>query len=514
MSLKTIQRTAGYAGLAASALSVRRATSARARSSAQDHLCQRLGRLHGLPQKVGQMLSFTSNPEKLDAAEAFAPLQESAEPLPWPTIARILAAAWGRPVLEVLAEVDTKGHAASLGQVHQARLLDGTEVAIKVQYPGIRQAVQTDLKALGWLSLPLGNLRRGFDLEAYRLVIGSCLATELDYQQEAAQQDAMGRDWEADEAVIVPRVVQELSDETVLVTQWESGDHWTEVPAAWSPGERRRLANTLLRFFLQGLFHHGRMQADWHPGNFRFRRNGGNPQVVVYDFGCLVRPEPRQRLLLARLIRATVQQDESPWPLMRELGFQENWLQPLAGKLPAVCRLLLEPFCTRRPYDLHDWKLAERMEAVLADDRWNFRFAGPPGLVFVLRAFHGVIHYLQGTGEPIDWHAAVQETLAPLQSQIENLAVTAGEPVVACTSVATWLRVRVVREGRTQVQLSQPAMGIERLEELLDDELKQRILLAGIDLQKSVEAVRSRGYAPGPVFELVDEEKEVRVWLE
>ena len=79
--------------------------------------------------------------------------------------------AWGAPLDSVVQTIDRNGLAASLGQVHRAVLRDGREVAVKVRYPGIRKAVMNDLKVLGWLSAPVGDLRRGFDLNDYRAEI-------------------------------------------------------------------------------------------------------------------------------------------------------------------------------------------------------------------------------------------------------------------------------------------------------------------------------------------------------
>jgi len=80
---------------------------------------------------------------------------------------------------------------------------------------------------------------------------------------------------------------------------------------------------------------------------------------------------------LARLIQATIARTEPPWPLFLKLGFNHEYLEPMADKLPALCRTLFEPFCVEYPYDLADWQLGSRMSDLLGDDRWNFRIAGP-----------------------------------------------------------------------------------------------------------------------------------------
>ena len=514
MPLQTLQRTAGYAGLAKDALQLRQAQTEFVRQRAEAHLSQRMGKLRGLPQKLGQMLSFSAQHEEDELGGSLSSLQESAEPLPWSTVEQILSDAWQCDPQAILAEVDEQGRAASLGQVHRALLRDGAEVAIKVQYPGIRQAVQTDLKALGWLSMPMGGLRRGFDLEGYRQIISDDLEQELDYHSELQRQDTMANLWRQNPAIIVPGIWHDLCRENVLVSDWQDGEHWSSVSRDWSVDKRRKVAKTLLDFFLEGLFQHGLMQADWHPGNVRFCDTADGVQILLYDFGCMAQPSRRQRLLLARLIAATIDGSESPYPLLLELGFNAEYLLPLEKKLPALCKVLFEPFCTNGPYDPADWKLGERVANVLGDDRWNFRIAGSPDLLLLMRAFHGLIFYLRGLATPVNWRAAFTRVVDPLRKDLLGLRVTSGEKFSGFDTVSQHMRIRVSEGETVKVQLSQHAANIERLHELLDIDLQRRIKAASIELDEIVTDVRQRGYAPGPVFELMEGSKKVEVWLE
>ncbi len=223
-----------------------------------------MGRMRGLPQKLGQMLSFSLGHEE-QAVDQYATLQQGAEPLALEVVRPVMEAAWGCPLEDVLSDIDPAAYAASLGQVHRTTLRDGRAVAIKVQYPGIRDTVMADLKMLGWLGTPFGNLRQGFDLTAYRETILHDLERELDYECEAKQQRAFAA-WAAyDQFLIVPSVIDHLSTANVLVTEWQEGDHWNDVCANWNDTQKRSLANVMLQFFLGGIFQHGRMQADWHP---------------------------------------------------------------------------------------------------------------------------------------------------------------------------------------------------------------------------------------------------------
>jgi len=515
MAVSTLKRMTGYASMARDAYRLRSTDEEQVRTQVRSHLIARMGKMRGLPQKLGQMLSISEQCNEGGAADQFAALQEQAEPLPLEVVRPIMESAWGCDLEDVLSEIEPVAHAASLGQVHRATTRDGTEVAVKVQYPGIHAAVVADLKMLGWLSVPVGNLRRGFDISSYRETILEDLGRELDYRQEASQQMAFGRWTSADPFLIVPEVFSQLSTDKVLVTRWQEGDHWNIVRESWNKQQKRCLANGMLRFFLHGLFVQRMMQADWHPGNFRFRRSGDQAQLLLYDFGCMVQPTKDEQLALARLIRATVERSESPWPLLLKLGFKREYLEPLADKLPALCRVLFEPFCCEYPYDLVDWRLGERVSDILGPDRWNFRIAGPARLVFLLRAFHGLAFYLEGLATPIFWQRAFKPCAAALAPEIDDLQLPAeAKPECDFGSMARHLKMRVRENGRTKVELTQYASRIDHLGDLLDEDVKQRIERQGIDLVKIVADVRRGGYTPTHIFELTEGAKQIDVWLE
>ncbi len=515
MALKTISRARQYMGLAKDSVALRCSPNEQMQQNARRHLVERMGRMRGLPQKLGQMIGFSLDDDESDAAHEFASLQDEAQPLSLDVVLPVLETEWKSSPDKILDDISADAKAASLGQVHQARLKDGRRVAIKVQYPGIRDAVMLDLKMLGWLSLPVGSLRRGFDLKRYQQVMLEGLEAELNYLTEAESQSRCARDADRNR-VIVPRILPEFTTKHVLVSEWEDGEHWNQVRHQWSEPAKRKLANGLVQFFHDGLFRHGQVHADWHPGNLRFRLDGEQVQIVVYDFGCVYRPTMETRLALLRLIRATQAGNESPLPLFLKLGFDRDNLAPLADKLPALCRVLLEPYGAEYVYDANDWRLGERVSDILGNDRWNFRIAGPADLVFLLRAFFGLKYYLCGLGVGTSWSRVMQPLLAEFQSQLNSLSLPAQDETSAdFSSLAKYLRTRVTENGKVKVQLSQSASAIDRLDELIDDELRRRIeKTSGQTLRQMVSSVRQRGYRPGVVFEHKEAAKEIRVWLD
>jgi hypothetical protein len=197
-----------------------------------------------------------------------------------------------------------------------------------------------------------------------------------------------------------------------------------------------------------------------------------------------------------------------------KLGFQTDLLEPLAPKLPALCRVFFEPFSADYPFDLSQWQLSARAADILGEDRWNFRMAAPANLLFLLRAWHGLVFYLRGLGTPVLWNEVFDPIAERLRPEMDRLAL--GEqriPGCEFSDFARHLKIRVVDHGVTKVALTSRASAIEDLESLLSEDLQAQIRARGIDLRQVVSNVRRRGYAPGPVFELREGQKTVDVLL-
>lgn len=509
-----ITRSLGYAGLAKGMWDVSRASDETVKHNAQRHLAERMGKLHGLPQKIGQMLSLS---EKDDLPGAFSKLTDAADPLPFDVIERVLAAQWGAPVDSVVSEIDPWGHAASLGQVHRAALHDGREVAIKVAYPGIRDAVMADLKVLGWLSAPVGDLRRGFNMPDYRSEILRDLNDELDYRTELRNQLRFRALASVMDGLIVPEPIADRSTDQVLVSVWEDGCTIEEA-VSWPAPARAQLGRLLLNHFLTCVFDHGLIHGDPHPGNYRFRLSPDESvSIVLYDYGSVASIDQLDRMLLLRLVDASNTRKGDPMSLLVALGFNPDLLSPIRQKLPAVCSVLFEPFGYTHKFDLGGWNRAHRLDDILGDDRWNFRMAGPAKLIFLMRAFRGLLYYLERLQEPVSWGLMVKPLLERHAADMRNIDLAedvAGEG--GFEALARHLRIEVHRNGTKKVSLTLPSGAVEDLDAVIDADLAERIRAQGTDIKAIVRDVRRRGYAPMELFALDEPngERRVRVWIE
>jgi predicted unusual protein kinase regulating ubiquinone biosynthesis (AarF/ABC1/UbiB family) len=276
-----------------------------------DQLVEQLGQMRGAAMKVGQMLSlveFDGLPE--DEREALqrrlASLRDDVPPVPFAKLEKLLRAELGGPLSRTFREFDEQAFAAaSIGQVHRAVTRDGEQVAVKVQYPGVAEAVETDLRNAGLLLPLVRRLAPGLDGRAMLAELRERIGEELDYELEAQHQRRIARLVRGSAYARVPRVHTELSTRRVLVSEYVEGLRFDAVRQL---GEEARDAfgEQVFRFFFDLLYRHGIALGDPHPGNYLLCDDG---RVCFLDFG-LLRDVPAEHLDAERALAAAVRDDD------------------------------------------------------------------------------------------------------------------------------------------------------------------------------------------------------------
>jgi predicted unusual protein kinase regulating ubiquinone biosynthesis (AarF/ABC1/UbiB family) len=252
-------------------------------------LVEQLGRMRGAAMKIGQVLStvdFTAIPasEREEFKRTLAALRDDVPPLEWRRIERLVRDELGGPVQRFFAEFDRDAFAAaSIGQVHRAVTHDGDVVAVKVQYPGMAEAVETDLRNLGLLLPLVKRLAPGLDVRALASELRERVGEELDYEIEAQNHRAIARAWRDHPFAHVPAVYTSLSSRRLLVTELLDGLRFEDVRGL-DAAERDRFGEIVFRFFFGTLNHLGRASGDPHPGNYLLLRDG---RVGFLDFGLM-----------------------------------------------------------------------------------------------------------------------------------------------------------------------------------------------------------------------------------
>ena len=246
-----------------------------------------LGNMKGALMKLGQMASYLDDglPEPLRLA--LSQLQSQAPPMSVELVRQEVERELGAPIEEMFAAFDEEPiAAASIGQVHRAilRTPEGEKaVAVKVQYPGVAEAIDADIKTADLLGTLLAFGFKSLNPEEMVLEIKDRLREELDYVNEAQNQQLFADFYEGHPFIHVPKVFHDYSTARVLITELVSGHSFAEV-LTWPQEERDRAGEAIFRFVFRSLYRFRAFNGDPHPGNYIFHRDG---RVTFLDFGLI-----------------------------------------------------------------------------------------------------------------------------------------------------------------------------------------------------------------------------------
>jgi predicted unusual protein kinase regulating ubiquinone biosynthesis (AarF/ABC1/UbiB family) len=287
-----------------------------------------LGQMKGAAMKLGQFASFIDTeflPEEYSEIyqEQLAKLRTSAPPMPWERVEGVLLEEYeGEPVSELFADFEREAFAAaSIGQVHRAELIDGRRVAVKIQYPGIAEALDADLRNAGMLVRLARALAPGLDAKAIAHEIRERVMEELDYEYEAQNQRSFARAYRDHPFIYVPEVVTRLSRRRVLVTELVEGIGFEEVKGL-PHEERSRFGEIVFRGSIGSIYHLQHFNADPHPGNYILMADG---RVAFLDFGMTKKLDHEQIVLEQKVIDAAFHDDPEAFRrALHDLGFIKN----------------------------------------------------------------------------------------------------------------------------------------------------------------------------------------------
>lgn len=248
-----------------------------------------VGELKGSIMKAGQMLSMYGEyffPEEVN--QFLKSLQQDSPALKWEAIEPLIKEYLGEDKFHEL-EIEKEALAcASLGQVHRAKILkSGEEIVLKVQYPKVDKAIDSDLKAVKSFIQMLKVLPKEFNLEPIFAEIKTMLLQESDYEQEAKKTIEFYERLKNDSRFVIPKVYSQYSNKKILATSFENGLRIdSPVIQSLTQERRNRLAKNFLELFYWELFDWKELQTDPHAGNYKIRIHPeGEDQWVLYDFG-------------------------------------------------------------------------------------------------------------------------------------------------------------------------------------------------------------------------------------
>lgn len=335
----------------------RQARRRKALSKEARFMVEEMGKLKGSVVKIGQMMALYGEhflPEEIN--DALHSLESETPALTWATMEGELKARLPNDCYTQFSIDQTPIGCASLGQVYVAEHNDETW-CLKVQYPGVAQAIDSDLKAMTQLLVMAKAVPKGPRFDEWLEEIRLMLHHEVDYQREADATRRMQQRISGDGRYVVPTVLDKASTKDLLVTSYEHGLHpLDEQVLALSQTRRNALAEAFFEFFLQEFFVWGELQTDPNFGNYRIRIADDDKndvdQVVMLDFGATRQFNPAFLSAFYQLMQAALQRDlQGVIAAATTMEFlRPDMPRDVADGFAEVCCLVMEPF--RGPDDV------------------------------------------------------------------------------------------------------------------------------------------------------------------
>jgi predicted unusual protein kinase regulating ubiquinone biosynthesis (AarF/ABC1/UbiB family) len=325
-------------------------------------VAKQLATMRGAAMKVGQLLSMETNdilPAELSAI--LAQLRERAFVMPRSQLDAALTNAFGEHGVAIFAEFDfTPIAAASIGQVHRARTHDGKEIALKVQYPGVVESIDSDVDNIATLLRISNLLPKHMEIGALLEDAKKQLHEEADYAKEAGHLSTFQQVLSDSEKFLVPTFYPEYSNQKVLAMDYIVGEPIEEL-LDLSLDERDELVSNLFELMLRELFEFRLMQTDPNFGNYRYQLE--NKKVVLLDFGATRKFNASFVVHYKRLLRAVRANDAASIVSAADLlGYGASSASSEYQRLLVeIFTIALEPFAHAGPYDFANAKISERL---------------------------------------------------------------------------------------------------------------------------------------------------------
>lgn len=449
--------------------------------------------LQGLMIKVGQFFSTRIDVLPVEYITELALLQDQVPPVNSAQIKEVIELELGDKVEELFAEFDDNHlAAASFGQVHQAVLLSGEVVAVKVLRPSIEKIIEIDLTAFRsviWMVKVFTKWEQYADFDAIYAEFSATIREELDYRQELANLERFRTNFQDDSMISVPAVYPAYSRQRVLTLEFVSGYKVTDRAGLLAAGiDPKTVAGNLVDSYLKQALIHGFYHADPHPGNLFVRPDGG---IVFIDFGMVGRITEYNKKAVRKLIAGVINSDaEEVSRALQELGF----IKPTANllSLQKAIALLLIGMQDMRLEELGELKVDGLLEE-LREFIYSQPFQIPVHYTFLGRA----VGTLSGIATGLDPNMNILAVIKPYAKQVlgqdfsplQLVWQRAKKIVLAGVDIPPLLEqtLRDLRAGDVQVKVEMgPVLRQLRFQETLANRLVWTILLAGTGMGAAV----------------------------
>ena len=378
------------------------------------HVADKLSQLRGAAMKVGQMLSMDAGdlvPPEL--AEILAKLRSDAKAMPHKQLTQLLVQHWGRDWLAPFAQFELRPFAAaSIGQVHLACLDTGEKLAIKIQYPGIRDSIDSDIDNVASLLKVSRLIPANVKLDTLLAEAKAQLHNEADYQFEAQQIALYQQQLGDNPHFIVPKVYPQLSNNSILCMQFVEGVA-IEAVAQYPQDVRDKVASALMELCFKELFCFQLVQSDPNFANFQYQAD--SQKIVLLDFGATRTISDTLSQGYMQLMQGAIADDKQQMSnAAQQIGFFQDAIDPQQKQLIIdIFYQACEPLRTQGAYDFGASDLAKRITQAgkAMSTQQNEWHTPPTDAIFIHRKLAGMYLLAAKLNANINVHALFNQVV-------------------------------------------------------------------------------------------------------
>jgi len=369
-----------------------------------------MGEMKGAVMKFGQILSMMTGAMPPELTAQLATLQSNAPPMAFELVRQVFEEEFGCGPERLFRKFEKRPFAAaSIGQVHRAVTRDGHEVAVKVQYPGVREAIEHDLANVGLIIGMAGLASRGLEPGPIIRDLKEGIREELDYQREAAWQQRFRDLFEGHAFIRVPRVYHELSTSRILVQEFVRGRPFATAYSL-DQASRNRIGEIIYRFAFGSIYRHRLFNGDPHPGNYLLLDDGS---IAFVDYGCVAEFSPDHVAGFTKVLRALIADDREAWRRATEdIGILKRdapfTTEELYEHMHWYWAPILEPEVTFTP-ELAGEMIRRNTQTTGLGGQINRYCNVPEGMVFLTRINFGLAGLMANLRARGPWRAIIEE---------------------------------------------------------------------------------------------------------
>lgn len=354
------------------------------------HIVKAMGEMKGAAMKVGQLISTDPDLLSTEFSNALSSLQRNAPPMDYDSLVSQVESAFDRPFSDIFSYFDPDPiGSASIGQVHRAKLHNGQSVAVKIQYPGVADCIDSDLRNIRML-LSIGKSiiapQRADELieEARQTILD-----ESDYEKECKNIQRFRKRYKDNVELRIPRPYPKWTRKTVLTMEYMDGIPLEDALVTMSHEERDRIARALLEFYVFSFHLHFEVHGDPHPGNLLVDSDN---RIILLDFGCVKRFEPETADMILKILNDCRRNDtSSAIERMKGMGFgQPDMRWPSVAAMNEYLNIILKPLLLDEDFELASFEVAPMIRQYMVKYPQIIKLVPPAELLIYFRVLGGL----------------------------------------------------------------------------------------------------------------------------